>query len=206
MSDTLLQGAGLFVCSVLTAFQLRKHWKPPAKIEALFASTAGNMFAGINRATSGARQEVPLPRGKASFQVYSIATPNGQKVGIMCEELGIDYDAHVIGLGGDQFGSGFVAVNPNSKIPAAIDYDGPGGKSIRLFESASICWYLAEKHRKFLPTDPALRAECMNWVMWQMGGQGKGNPREIHPRKSTLSTPSFSHFPLLPHLPLLKDR
>ena len=82
----------------------------------------------------------------------------------MCEELGMDYDAHVIGLGGDQFGSGFVGINPTSKIPAAIDYDGPGGKEINLFESASICWYLAEKHRKFIPTDPALKQECMNWV------------------------------------------
>lgn len=177
MSDTtLFHGAGLFVCSVLTAFQLRKQWKPPAKIEALFASTAGNMFASINRPTSGARQEVTLPCGKAKFQLYSIGTPNGQKVSILCEELGIDYDAHIIGLGGDQFGSGFVGVNPNSKIPAAIDYDGPGGKAINLFESASICWYLAEKEGKFLPTDPALRAECMNWVMWQMAGQGVGNP------------------------------
>lgn len=113
----------------------------------------------------------------------------GQKVGIMLEELGIDYDAHsklmlflfsysnwfdlAINIGkGDQFTSGFVEVNPNSKIPAAVDRDGPGGQPINLFESASIVLYLAEKYQRFIPTDPRLKAEMFNWVFWQMGGQG----------------------------------
>lgn len=151
-------------------------WTPPAKVEELFAAASGNKFAGINQPTSGAREEKPLERGSAPFQLYSIATPNGQKVGIMLEELqelGLaDYDAFAIGLGGAQFGSGFVGVNPNSKIPAAVDYDTPDGKPLELFESGSIVLYLAEKFKKFLPSDFRGRAECMNWAFWQMAGQG----------------------------------
>jgi len=148
-------------------------WKPPAKIEELFASTGGNQFAAINAPTAGPRVEQDLPVGSAPFQLYSLATPNGQKVGIILEELGIDYDAHSINIGkGDQFTSGFVGVNPNSKIPAAVDRDGPGGSPINLFESGSIVLYLAEKYQRFIPSDPRLRAEVMNWVFWQMGGQG----------------------------------
>jgi len=148
------------------------EWNPPDKIEALLTATAGNQFAGINRPTAGARDEVPVEKGNAAFQLYSLATPNGQKVGIMLEELGIDYDAHCIGLGGAQFGKGFVGVNPNSKIPAAVDYDTPDGQPLALFESGAIVLYLAEKHKKFLPTDYRLRQECLNWCFWQMGGQG----------------------------------
>jgi len=148
-------------------------WTPPAKIEDLYASTAGNQFAAINAPTAGPRVEQDLPVGSAPFQLYSLATPNGQKVGIILEELGIEYDAHTINIGkGEQFTSGFVDVNPNSKIPAAVDRDGPDGKPINLFESASIVLYLAEKYHRFIPTDPRLKAEVFNWVFWQMGGQG----------------------------------
>lgn len=148
-------------------------WTPPAKVEELYAATSGNKFASINAPTAGAREEKALPEGSAPFQLYSLATPNGQKVGILLEELGINYDAHFINIGkGDQFTSGFVGVNPNSKIPAALDKEGPDGKPINLFESASIMMYLAEKHNQFIPTNPRARVECMNWLFWQMGGFG----------------------------------
>ncbi|KAI9030221.1 glutathione S-transferase [Hyaloraphidium curvatum] len=137
-------------------------------------SLAGNNFSAINAPTAGSRVEQELPRGAAPFQLYSLSTPNGQKVGIMLEELGIDYDAHVINIGkGDQFQSGFVSLNPNSKIPTAVDYaPKSGGDPIRLFESGSIVMYLAEKYGKFLPKDEHLRAEIFNFVFWQMGSQG----------------------------------
>eukprot|EP00457_Paulinella_chromatophora_P011725 gb/GEZN01011881.1/.p1 GENE.gb/GEZN01011881.1/~~gb/GEZN01011881.1/.p1 ORF type:complete len:322 (-),score=23.71 gb/GEZN01011881.1/:123-1088(-) len=148
-------------------------WVPPESIDALYAKSSGNKWASINAPTAGARTQVPLPMGDAPVQLYSLATPNGWKVGIMLEELGIDYDAHIINIAkGDQFGSGFVSVNPNSKIPALVDTQGPDGKPIHLFESGSIVWYLAEKYNKFLPKEPRLRAEVLNWVMWQMAGQG----------------------------------
>ena len=133
-----------------------------------------NQFASINRPTAGARFEKELPRGKHSLQLYSLATPNGQKAGIMLEELlekGIaaaDYDAWFIDIGaGDQFGSGFVAVNPNSKIPALMDYSVEPPQ--RVFESGSILLYLAEKFGAFLPTDARKRTECLSWLFWQMG-------------------------------------
>jgi GST-like protein len=148
-------------------------WTPPAKIEELYSKTAGNQFASINRPTAGARAEVPLPEGTADIQLYSLGTPNGQKVSILLEELGVDYDAYVINIGkGDQFGSGFVAVNPNSKIPALVDKKGPDGAPVNLFESASMMLYLAEKYGRFIPTDPRQRAEVFNWLFWQMGGLG----------------------------------
>jgi hypothetical protein len=148
-------------------------WEPPAKIEELFASTAGNKFAGMNRPTAGARNGTEADVGSAPLQLYSLATPNGQKVGVVLEELGIEYDAWTIAINGNQFNQGFVDVNPNSKIPCAVDHaPKDGGPPIRLFESAAICVYLAEKHGQFLPTDPRTKAECMNWVMWQMAGQG----------------------------------
>jgi GST-like protein len=146
---------------------------PPNKIEEVFASSGGNQFAAINAPTAGVREEVPLPSGNADFQLYSLATPNGWTVGILLEELGIDYDAHVYNIGkGQQFGSGFVSVNPNSKIPCAQDRHGPDGKLINLFESGSIMLYLAQKHGRFLPKDPRLQTEVMNWLFWQMAGQG----------------------------------
>jgi GST-like protein len=134
----------------------------------------GGTFANVNRPISGPTHDKELPVGKHPLQLYSLATPNGQKVGIMLEELlarghkGAEYDAWPIRIGeGDQFGSGFVAVNPNSKIPALMDRSGP--KPIRVFESGSILLYLAEKFGDFLPTDPGTRAECLSWLFWQMG-------------------------------------
>ncbi|MFN3507259.1 MAG: glutathione-dependent disulfide-bond oxidoreductase [Allorhizobium sp.] len=137
----------------------------------------GGQFASINRPTAGAQTEVELKVGKHPLQLYSLATPNGQKVTILLEELlaaghsGAEYDAWLINIGkGDQFGSGFVGINPNSKIPALADHaPKDGGKPIRLFESASIMTYLAEKFGAFLPTDPRARAEAFNWLFWQMG-------------------------------------
>jgi GSH-dependent disulfide-bond oxidoreductase len=135
---------------------------------------SGGRFAAINRPVSGPIQDKPLPVGTHPFQVYSLATPNGQKVTIMLEELlaaghrGAEYDAWLIKImEGEQFGSGFVDVNPNSKIPAMVDRSGP--MPIRVFESGAILLHLAEKFHAFLPTEPATRAECMSWLFWQMG-------------------------------------
>eukprot|EP01087_Luapelamoeba_hula_P020532 TRINITY_DN701_c0_g1_i1.p2 TRINITY_DN701_c0_g1~~TRINITY_DN701_c0_g1_i1.p2 ORF type:complete len:301 (+),score=52.36 TRINITY_DN701_c0_g1_i1:66-968(+) len=151
----------------------KESWTPPAHIEELFAQAAGSQFASINAPTAGARTEKELPVGSAPLQLYSLGTPNGFKASIMLEELGVDYDAFVINIGsGDQFTSGFVEVNPNSKIPALVDKEGPGGKSLNVFESGSIVLYLAEKHKRFLPEDFGLRTEVLNWTFWQMGGQG----------------------------------
>ncbi len=134
----------------------------------------GGKFANINRPTAGARFDKDLPRGKHPFQLYSLATPNGVKVTIMFEELlelGIkeaEYDAYTIDIGeGNQFGSEFVAINPNSKIPALLDMN--GGNPIRLFESGSILLHLANKFDKFLPKDENKRAQTLNWLFWQMG-------------------------------------
>jgi GST-like protein len=103
-------------------------WKPPPKVEELFSRTDGNKFSGMNRPTAGARTDTPAQVGSAAFQLYSLATPNGQKIGILLEELGIDYDAWVVNIGaGDQFTKGFVDVNPNSKIPCGVDH------KVRLF-------------------------------------------------------------------------
>ena len=134
----------------------------------------GGRFASINRPVSGATHEKELPRGKHPHQLYSLATPNGVKVTIMLEELlaaghaGAEYDAYIINIReGDQFGSGFVAINPNSKIPALVDYSTP--KPTRVFESGSILLYLADKFGAFVPEDPSDRAECLSWLFWQMG-------------------------------------
>ncbi|MCV2883607.1 glutathione-dependent disulfide-bond oxidoreductase [Aestuariibacter sp. AA17] len=134
----------------------------------------GGQFANINRPTAGARQEEALPRGVHPFQLYSLATPNGQKVTIMFEELlerGIseaEYDAYLINIGeGDQFSSGFVAVNPNSKIPALSDTTTT--PATRVFESGNILLYLAEKFNAFIPSDHKAKTECMNWLFWQAG-------------------------------------
>lgn len=134
----------------------------------------GGKFANINQPTAGARFDKELPVGEHSFQLYSLATPNGVKVTIMFEELlelGIkeaEYDAYIINIQeGDQFGSGFVDINPNSKIPALVDKN--NGNPVKVFESASILLYLAEKFGKFLPTQVEKRTEVMNWLFWQMG-------------------------------------
>jgi GST-like protein len=135
---------------------------------------SGGTFASINRPIAGATHEKELPVGKHSLQVYSLGTPNGVKVTVMLEELlalGIEaaeYDAWYIDIGeGDQFGSGFVAANPNSKIPALVDHS--GDTPVRVFESGAILMYLAEKFGAFLPESLSDRAECYSWLMWQMG-------------------------------------
>jgi GST-like protein len=134
---------------------------------------SGGRFAAINRPIAGATKALALPVGKHPFQLYSLATPNGQKVTILFEELlaaghkGAEYDAWLVMINGDQFGTGFVGVNPNSKIPALEDRSGP--KPFRVFESGAILLHLAEKFGAFLPTEPAVRAETLSWLFWQMG-------------------------------------
>ena len=136
---------------------------------------SGGRFANINRPIAGPTHEKELPVGRHPLQLYSLATPNGVKVTVMLEELlalghsGAEYDAWLIRIGeGDQFGSGFVDINPNSKIPALMDRS--GDKPIRVFESGAILVHLAEKFGSaFLPTAPAARAECLSWLFWQMG-------------------------------------
>jgi GSH-dependent disulfide-bond oxidoreductase len=144
-----------------------KIWNPPA--------SSGGKFANINRPIAGATHEKELQIGKHPFQLYSLGTPNGVKVTVMLEELlaaghqGAEYDAWLIRIGeGAQFGSGFVDVNPNSKIPALMDRSHPA-KPIRVFESGAILMHLAEKFGAFLPSETAARAECLSWLMWQMG-------------------------------------
>jgi GST-like protein len=143
-----------------------KVWVAPA--------SSGGTFAAINRATAGPTHEKALPVGAHPLQLYSLATPNGVKVTIMLEELlalghaGAEYDAWLVKINeGEQFSSGFVDINPNSKIPALVDHS--GAQPLRVFESGSILFYLAEKFGAFLPTDTAARTETMNWLFWQMG-------------------------------------
>ena len=135
---------------------------------------SGGRFATINRPIAGPTHDKDLPVGRHPLQLYSLATPNGVKVTVMLEELlaaghsGAEYDAWLIKISdGDQFGSGFVAANPNSKIPALVDRSGP--TPIRVFESGAILVHLAEKFGAFFPTEPAARAECLSWLFWQMG-------------------------------------
>ena len=134
----------------------------------------GGRFASTNRPVAGPTHDKELPVGRHPLQLYSLGTPNGVKVTVMLEELldlghaGAEYDAWLIRIGdGDQFGSGFVAVNPNSKIPALLDRSGPA--PVRVFESGAILLYLAEKFGAFLPTDVPGRTECLSWLFWQMG-------------------------------------
>ena len=163
---------------------------------------SGGTFANINRPTAGPTHEKELPLGRHPLQLYSQGTPNGVKVTIMLEELlaqghrGAEYDAWLIRIGeGDQFGSGFVAANPNSKIPALVDRGGP--TPIRVFESGSILVYLAEKFGAFLPTERAARAECLSWLFWQMGsapylGGGFGHFYAYAPIKIEYAIDRFS--------------
>ena len=137
-------------------------------------SESGGKFSNINRPVAGTTHEKELPVGKHPLQLYSLATPNGVKVTVMLEELltlgkqDAEYDAYLINIGdGDQFGSGFVAINPNSKIPALLDRS--TSPPTRIFESGAILVYLAEKFDAFYPNDPSERAECLSWLMWQMG-------------------------------------
>ena len=162
----------------------------------------GGTFASTNRPIAGATHDAELPRGKHPFQLYSMGTPNGVKVTVMFEELlaaghaGAEYDAWLISIGkGDQFGGGFVDINPNSKIPALMDYSGDA--PLRVFESGSILVHLAEKFGAFLPTDLAARTECMNWLFWQMGsapylGGGFGHFYAYAPYKMEYPIDRFS--------------
>ena len=162
----------------------------------------GGQFASINRPTAGATHERELPVGDHPLQLYSLATPNGQKVTILLEELlaaghaGAEYDAWLIRINeGDQFGSGFVGINPNSKIPALLDRSGP--EPIRVFESGAILLHLAEKFGAFLPTDPAGRAETLSWLFWQMGsapylGGGFGHFYAYAPTKIEYAVDRFA--------------
>ena len=177
------------------------HTYTPPKVWT-FDTENGGHFANINRPVSGATHEKVLPRGKHPMQLYSLATPNGVKVTVMLEELlalgfsGAEYDAWLIRINqGDQFGSGFVEVNPNSKIPALMDHS--GSKSVRVFESGSILMYLAEKFGVLLPTEPAARAECLSWLFWQMGsapylGGGFGHFYAYAPTKIEYAISRFS--------------
>lgn len=149
-----------------------KSYTPPKVWK--WDAASGGKFANINRPIAGPTHDKELPVGKHPLQLYSLATPNGVKVTILLEELlalgfeGAEYDAHLITIGeGEQFGSGFVDINPNSKIPAMVDQGVE--PSIRIFESGSILLYLAEKFGVFVPTDVAGRTECLSWLFWQMG-------------------------------------
>ena len=168
-----------------TEYTPPKVWK--------WESESGGAFANINRPIAGATHDKELPVGKHPLQLYSLATPNGVKATVALEELlalgyaGAEYDAHLIKIGeGDQFSSGFVAVNPNSKIPALLDRS--TDPATRVFESGSILLYLAEKFGALLPEDPAARTECLSWLFWQMGsgpyvGGGFGHFYEYAPVK-----------------------
>jgi GST-like protein len=163
---------------------------------------SGGRFANINRPISGATHDKELPVGRHPLQLYSLATPNGVKVTVMLEELleaghtGAEYDAWLIRIGdGDQFGSGFVSVNPNSKIPALMDRS--GAAPIRVFESGAILLHLAEKFDAFLPHDAARRAECFSWLFWQVGsapyvGGGFGHFYAYAPEKIEYAIDRFA--------------
>lgn len=149
-----------------TSYTPPEVWTAPESV--------GGKFGSINRPDSGARHQQDLPGGEHPFQLYSLATPNGVKVSIMLEELlekgleGARYDAHLINImDGDQFGSGFVSINPNSKIPALVDHSGV--EPVNIFESGAILLYLAEKFDSFIPDTNAERAACLSWLFWQMG-------------------------------------
>ena len=162
----------------------------------------GGTFASTNRPIAGSTHEADLPRGKHPFQLYSMGTPNGVKITVLFEELlaagykDAEYDAWLISIGkGDQFGSGFVDINPNSKIPALVDYS--GDTPLRVFESGSILLHLAQKFGAFLPTEVAACTECMNWLFWQMGsapylGGGFGHFYAYAPYKMEYPIDRFS--------------
>lgn len=164
----------------------------PAKVWRAEAKNGGT-WEDINRPTAGATHEKPLPVGLHPIQLYSLATPNGIKITVMLEELlelgfaGAEYDAHLIRItDGEQFGSGFVAVNPNSKIPAMMDHSAES--PVRIFESGAILLYLAEKFGALIPQDPPERAECLSWLFWQIGsapylGGGFGHFYKYAPEK-----------------------
>jgi GSH-dependent disulfide-bond oxidoreductase len=170
---------------------MAEDYTPPA-VWTWDKPSGGAMFGSLNRPVSGAIRETELPRGKHPLQLHSLGTPNGQKVTILLEELlaaghsGAEYDAWLVKImEGDQFGSGYVAINPNSKIPALLDCSGP--EPVRVFESGAILLHLADKFGAFIPQGPA-RAECLSWLMWQMAtapilGGGFGHFYAIAPDK-----------------------
>lgn len=176
------------------AYQPPKVWKWEEK--------SGGRFANINRPISGATHDKDLPRGKHPIQLYSLATPNGVKVTVMLEELvdlgheQAEYDAYLINImEGDQFGSGFCEINPNSKIPALVDYSGK--EPVRVFESGAILLYLADKFSSFIPQDLHQRTEVLNWLFWQMGsapyvGGGFGHFFAYAPEKFEYSINRFT--------------
>jgi len=172
-------------------YEVSKVWEPK-----MMDGTMG----GMNRPTAGKRFEQELPRGDHPIQLHSLGTPNGQKVTILLEELGVDYDAYKINIMKlQQFGSAFVDINPNSKIPALLDYSvkDDSDEPLRVFASGSILMYLAEKYEKFIPTDLRKRTECMNWLMWQMGtapylGGGFGHFYNYAPLKIEYAIDRFS--------------
>ena len=175
-------------------------YAPPRVWE--WSRPSGGRFAGVNRPVSGATHDAALPVGVHPLQLYSLGTPNGVKVTILLEELleagfaGAEYDAWLIRISeGDQFSSGFVAINPNSKIPAMVDRSGE--RPIRIFESGAILIHLAEKFGAFLPGDPALRAECLSWLFWQVGsapflGGGFGHFYAYAPEKIEYAIDRFA--------------
>ncbi|GGX56778.1 thiol:disulfide oxidoreductase [Litorimonas cladophorae] len=179
--------------------QTLSEWTPPKIWK---NKESGGKFANINRPTAGSTHEKELPVGQHDLQLYSLGTPNGVKVTVMLEELlelGVteaEYDAWLINIGdGDQFGSGFVDVNPNSKIPALMDHSGGGTQ--RVFESGAILMYLAEKFGHFLPESGAARAECLSWLFWQVGsapylGGGFGHFYAYAPMKIEYCIDRFS--------------
>jgi GST-like protein len=169
-------------------YQVPKQWAP---------KTMDGKMGKMNSPVAGKRFEVELPKGEHGLQLYSLGTPNGHKVTILLEELGVDYDAYTINIMElQQFGSAFVDINPNSKIPALLDYS-VAEEPLRVFESGSIMLYLAEKEQKFIPTDLHKKTECMNWLMWQMGtapylGGGFGHFYNYAPLKIEYAIDRFS--------------
>jgi len=168
--STLTIGAAV---GIATCFMIKRLFKytPPITWK---STVSGGKFASINAATAGARQQKPLPVGQNDIQLYSLGTPNGNKATIMLEELcavmqEFDYDAWLVKIDGEQFDSGFVEANPNSKIPVLVDYS--TSPPTNVFESGAILIYLAEKYPdcNLLPTEPRQRATCLSWLMWQMG-------------------------------------
>ncbi len=164
---------GLFILQKTLVVKMSSSDYVPAKVWT-WNKASGGRFANINRPISGSTHHKDLPVGRHPLQLYSLGTPNGVKVTVMLEELlalghsGAEYDAWLIKIGeGDQFGSGFVGANPNSKIPALVDRSGP--EPVRVFESGAILLYLAEKFDEFLPKEVGARAECFSWLFWQMG-------------------------------------
>lgn len=149
-------------------------WIAPPKAQDTYQHASSGALASINHDTAGARTEGELPKGDKEYQLYSLATPNGQKIGIALEEFELEYDAHLINiLKGDQFTSGFVDLNPNSKIPAIRRHVKDGGEPVDVFESGAILLYLAEQYNKFIPAAGTVqRTECYSWLMWQMASQG----------------------------------